>query len=106
MVTISISLIITTFVRVVIGKLASNEFILPRIIIMLIDNPVIGTILFVNVSNSPPTSEDTTKEGFAIYGRGSGKESAHLDKEWILLAQFVDRICFILFIATTIIYHC
>lgn len=103
---VGVALVLTTLIKVSIERLSQTAILLPRYIINFLDSPWLKMVLFMSVDVGRDATRAESRDGenltsgHAIFG---GRCIAQ--REWILLAQFIDRICFLLYIMTTIIYH-
>ena len=125
--TLSISLVVSTGLRVLVEKLSTVLPPLPRFIVSSIDpNGICGRCLCLSGSNlrqnSSGDARDVSTNGGYDGGDDNGTKSdsdsdimennpfvidgaGTVANEWAVLAQLLDRLCFVTYVIATISYH-
>lgn len=92
------SLIASSLVHVVSRKMTESNVILPRSLTLVLDSSIVQTLFCLKASNDQPARAGDSRLLDA-------RSSELIGREWQLMRQFADRVCFISFIVTAIFYH-
>lgn len=111
---ISVSVTVNLITNSIIEKFGKKKnFTMPRFIISILELPWLGILFCLNVPqstkdkkiiSSSSSSSSTSNDSSDIISKDNISDTC-MSHEWLLLQQLVDRICFILFIITSIFYH-
>lgn len=121
MITLAISLAISTLLRVGIERLQSICPPLPRAVATMLDtNGMLAKVMCLSDERRPKSikSDQQLTNGGDVLRADADDENDAIDanpfimdgastamKEWALMAQFLDRICFLCYVIATIVYH-
>ena len=98
LVVVTVSLIVSSIIQVMSLKMRQSNTLLPRILTVALDSTSVQKIFLLN---EPPASSVKQADNRLLDPRSSDL----ITREWFLLTQFVDRICFIVFVMTAVFYH-
>lgn len=105
MIVMIVALVVSTILRRIVEQLSDSCPPLPRYLIDVLDGNWVPMIFCLHAERGPTRNLRSAVESASDDNPFKNAGQSVATKEWQLLAQLLDRICFIIYIGTTIIYH-